>query len=110
MLTGIFGSDNYNWRSQTMPGITGLYNKFCLTSATANLMTCAPGDNTFDGVFSAVSLVSDVSEFHSIYTTEAESGECLLPCLSPSGTGACASNNTSPVEIRVALPHHAPLN
>lgn len=61
-----------------MPGITGLFNKYCLTSATANLMTCAPGDNTFDGVFSAVSLVSDVSEFHSIYTTDTTSGKFPL--------------------------------
>lgn len=85
VLTGMFENENYNWRSQTMPGITGLFNKFCLATATANLMTCAPGDNTFDGVFSTVSLVSDVSEFHSIYTTEDTSGECLLPSLFPSG-------------------------
>ena len=30
VLTGLFGSDNYNWRSMTNPGITGLFNKYCL--------------------------------------------------------------------------------
>ncbi|CAM9913250.1 unnamed protein product, partial [Hapterophycus canaliculatus] len=66
--------DNYNWRSLTSPGITGHFNKYCLASATANLMTCAPGDNTYDGVQTDVSLISSVSEFHSIYTTESTNG------------------------------------
>ncbi|CBN75521.1 conserved unknown protein [Ectocarpus siliculosus] len=86
--------DNYNWRSLTSPGITGHFNKFCLTSATSNLMkdscmrvykprglrtlcqtlTCAPGDNTYDGVQTDVSLISSVSQFHSIYTTESNNG------------------------------------
>eukprot|EP00903_Cladosiphon_okamuranus_P014293 g13275.t1 len=74
VLTGLFSSNSYSWRSQTMPRISGLFNKYCLRSSTANLMTCAPGDNTFDGVYSDVSLVSDVSEFHSLYTTDATSG------------------------------------
>ncbi|CAM9431410.1 unnamed protein product [Scytosiphon promiscuus] len=74
VLTGMFASDNYNWRSLTSPGITGHFNKYCLASATANLMECAPGDNTYDGVQTDVSLVSSVSEFHSIYTTESTNG------------------------------------
>ena len=82
VLTGMFGSNNYNWRSMTCPGITGLFNRFCLATATSNLITCAPGDNTFDGVQTDVSLVSSVSQFHSIYTTEATNGECQ-----PEGNG-----------------------
>lgn len=59
----------------TTPGITGLFNKNCLESAMEQKITCAPGDNTWDGIQTNVSLVSDVSQFHSIYTTEEESGE-----------------------------------
>eukprot|EP00904_Undaria_pinnatifida_P003101 jgi/Undpi1/12792/HiC_scaffold_7.g02459.m1 len=69
VLTGLFGSDNYNWRSMTNPGITGLFNKYCLESAVDNLMACGPGDNTYDGVQTTVSLVSSESPYHSIYTT-----------------------------------------
>eukprot|EP00904_Undaria_pinnatifida_P003100 jgi/Undpi1/12791/HiC_scaffold_7.g02458.m1 len=71
VLTGLFGSDNYNWRSMTNPGITGLFNKYCLESAMDNLMACGPGDNTYDGVQTTVSLVSSESPYHSIYTTTA---------------------------------------
>eukprot|EP00904_Undaria_pinnatifida_P003099 jgi/Undpi1/12790/HiC_scaffold_7.g02457.m1 len=63
---------SYNWRSMTNPGITGLFNKYCLQNCRTlqqNLMTCAPGDNTYDGVQTTVSLVSDISPYHSIYTT-----------------------------------------
>ncbi|CAN0374160.1 unnamed protein product [Pylaiella littoralis] len=74
VLTGMFASENYNWRSITPPGITGHFNKYCMASATANLMTCAPGDNTFNGILTDVSLVSNVSDYHSIYTTEAING------------------------------------
>eukprot|EP00903_Cladosiphon_okamuranus_P021170 g19446.t1 len=74
VLTGMFDSDNYNWRSLTSPGITGHFNKFCLSTAVENLMTCAPGDNTYDGIQTDVSLISSVSQFHSIYTTEGTNG------------------------------------
>ena len=43
VITGLFDSPNYNWRSMTSPRITGLFNKFCLESGRANLMTCYPG-------------------------------------------------------------------
>lgn len=77
VLTGMFGSDNYNWRSMTSPGITGLFNENCLRSGAANLMTCYPGDNTFDGVQTTVSLVNSNSQFHSLPTTVATNGELL---------------------------------
>lgn len=81
VLTGMFGSDNYNWRSMTSPGITGLFNSNCLRSGAANLMTCYPGDNTFDGVQTAVSLVNSNSQFHSLTTTVATNGEFyVLQC------------------------------
>lgn len=75
VLTGMFASDNYDWRSMTTPGITGLFNQYCLTSAVSNLITCAPGDNTYDGVQTSVSLISDVSQFHSITTTTGTNGK-----------------------------------
>lgn len=76
MITGLFDADTYNWRSMTNPGITGLFNKNCLKSAMDNLMTCGPGDNTYVGLpTTPVSLISDVSQFHSIYTTESTNGE-----------------------------------
>ena len=72
----MFERDTYNWRSMTNPGITGLFNKNCLESAISNLITCAPGDNTYiGGDVTPVSLISDVSQFHSIYTTEEGNGE-----------------------------------
>lgn len=76
VITGLFDADTYSWRSMTNPGITGLYNKNCLSSAMDNLMTCASGDNTYVGEpVTSVSLISDVSQFHSIYTTEGTHGE-----------------------------------
>lgn len=77
VITGMFDSNNYNWRSMTSPGITGLFNPNCLSSGAANLMKCYPGDNTYDGVQTPVSLVSQNSQFHGIYTTEATNGETL---------------------------------
>lgn len=71
----MFESNNYNWRSLTSPGITGHFNQYCLSSAWDNLMRCAPGDNTYDGVQTDVSLISSVSQFHSIYTTTGTNGE-----------------------------------
>ena len=61
----------------TTPGITGLFNKNCLKSAMDNKITCAPGDNTWDNSSPIVNvtLISDVSQFHSIYTTEETNGE-----------------------------------
>lgn len=63
------------WGSMTTPGITGLFNKNCLESAMNNFITCAPGDNTWDGLQTNISLISDVSQFHSIYTTEEGNGK-----------------------------------
>lgn len=74
-VIGMWGSDNYNWRSMTSPAITGFFNKNCLETAAASLMMCYPGDNTYDGVQTSVSLISQVSQFHGIYTTEETSGE-----------------------------------
>ena len=75
VLTGLFEKENYNWRSFTPPGITGLFNPMCLQSAMDNLIKCSPGDNTYNPLNGTpVSLVSDVSEFHSIYTTTSENG------------------------------------
>lgn len=75
VITGLFDSENYSWRSMTTPGITGLFNKNCMASAVENLMTCVPGDNSYDGVTTSVSFVSSESQFHSIYTTESTNGE-----------------------------------
>lgn len=74
VITGLFKSANYNWRSMTNPGITGLFNHFCLTSAMANLNKCGPGDNVYDGVHTPVKLVSTSNRFHSIYTSTATNG------------------------------------
>ncbi|CAM9243838.1 unnamed protein product, partial [Pylaiella littoralis] len=75
VITGLFDADTYSWRSMTSPRITGLFNKNCLSSAMDNLMTCAPGDNAYVGEpMTGVSLISEVSQFHSIYTTEATNG------------------------------------
>ena len=77
VLLGLFDSNNYNWRSMTSPGITGLFNSNCLTSGANNLMTCYPGDNTFDGVQTTVSLISMENQFHSLTTTVETNGENL---------------------------------
>lgn len=76
VITGMYDEDTYNWHSMTNPGITGLFNKNCLKSAVDNLITCAPGDNTYVGSDEVpVSLISGVSQFHSIYTNEDTNGE-----------------------------------
>lgn len=74
VLIGMFESDNYNWRSMTSPGITGLFNEHCLGSGAANLMMCYPGDNTFDGVLTTVRLMAE-NPFHSVTTTVEINGE-----------------------------------
>lgn len=76
-IIGLYGLDTYAGRSMTTPGITGLFNKNCLQSAMDNKITCAPGDNTWDNSSATVNvtLISDVSQFHSIYTTESNNGE-----------------------------------
>ncbi|CBJ25803.1 conserved unknown protein [Ectocarpus siliculosus] len=75
LMTGMWDSDNYNWRSMVSPGITGLFNENCLDSAAQNLMVCYPGDNTFDGTVSgAAILVNEDNQFHSIYSTVAING------------------------------------
>lgn len=78
VITGLFDADTYAGRSMTTPGITGLFNKNCLKSAMDNKITCAPGDNTWDNSSPTVnvSLISDVSQFHSIYTTEEVGERC----------------------------------
>ncbi|CAM9872510.1 unnamed protein product, partial [Discosporangium mesarthrocarpum] len=63
-----YNNSNYNWYSMTTPGITGLFNHICLKSAMDQLITCAPGDNTYPV------LVSDVSVYHSIHTSVEEHG------------------------------------
>ena len=77
VLLGLFDSNNYNWRSMTSPGITGLFNSNCLTSGANNLMKCYPGDNTCEGVQTTVSLVNLDNQFHSLTTTEETNGESL---------------------------------
>ncbi|CAM9700003.1 unnamed protein product, partial [Ectocarpus fasciculatus] len=65
LMTGMWDSDNYNWRSMVSPGITGLFNENCLDSAAQNLMVCYPGDNTYDGTVSgATILVNEDNQFH----------------------------------------------
>lgn len=78
VLFGLFDNDNYNWRSMTSPGITGLFNSNCLQSGFNNLMKCYPGDNTFDGVQTTVSLVNMDNQFHSLNTTVDTNGESLI--------------------------------
>ena len=76
VMLGLFDSDNYNWRSMTSPGITGLFNSNCLQSGADNLMKCYPGDNTYSGPpLTAVSLLNPNSQFHSVTTTVATHGE-----------------------------------
>ena len=74
VLTGLFNDDSYSWRSMTNPGITGLFNPNCLTTAMDDLLVAGPGDNTYDGVQTSVSLISSVSPYHSIYTTTSTNG------------------------------------
>eukprot|EP00903_Cladosiphon_okamuranus_P014195 g13189.t1 len=90
LFTGMWDSDNYNWRSMVTPRITGLFNRFCLESAAENFVKCYAGDNTFDGRVSneiapgdnafdhtesgAAVLVNLDNQFHSIYTTQARNG------------------------------------
>eukprot|EP00904_Undaria_pinnatifida_P011670 jgi/Undpi1/7633/HiC_scaffold_23.g10106.m1 len=73
VLIGFFADDNYNWRSMTSPGISGLFNEHCLGSGAANLMMCYPGDNTYDGVIQTVKLVAD-NPYHSLTTTVETNG------------------------------------
>ena len=76
VMFGLFDSDNYNWRSMTSPGITGLFNPNCLQSGADNLMKCYPGDNTYSGApLTAVSLLNPDSQFHSLTTTVAVNGK-----------------------------------
>lgn len=83
----MYEAETYNSRSMTNPGITGLFNKNCLKSAMDNLITCAPGDNTYVGSEEVpIRLISDVSQFHSIYTTEETNGEVTIVC-SQAGCG-----------------------
>lgn len=78
VLLGLFDSDNYNWRSMTSPGITGLFNPNCLQSGAENLMKCYPGDNTYSGApLTAVSLVNPDNQFHSVTTTVGVNGKDL---------------------------------
>ncbi|CAM9818998.1 unnamed protein product [Scytosiphon promiscuus] len=72
ILLGFYDSDNYNWRSMTSPGITGLFNEYCLQSGADNLMTCYPGDNTYTLANTnpeTVSLINEDNQFHSLTTT-----------------------------------------
>ncbi|CAM9308757.1 unnamed protein product [Choristocarpus tenellus] len=72
-LTGFYyGNENFNWYSMTSPGITGLFNEFCLSSGADQLMICYPGDNTYVGE-GTVSLVAD-NKFHPLTTTVATNG------------------------------------
>ncbi|CAM9972579.1 unnamed protein product [Choristocarpus tenellus] len=68
-----YGNENYNWYSMTSPGITGLFNEFCLSSGAAALMTCYPGDNTYLPGVTSVSLVAD-NPFHPLTTTVSTNG------------------------------------
>ena len=82
VLLGLFDSDNYNWRSMTSPGITGLFNPNCLQSGAENLMKCYPGDNTYSGApLTAVSLINPDNQFHSITTTVDVNGKSLVTTL-----------------------------
>ena len=82
VLLGLFDSDNYNWRSMTSPGITGLFNPNCLQSGAENLMKCYPGDNTYSGApLTAVSLINPDNQFHSITTTVDVNGKILVTTL-----------------------------
>ncbi|CAM9155683.1 unnamed protein product [Discosporangium mesarthrocarpum] len=73
LMNFYFDNPNYNWRSMTSPGITGLFNRFCLESGANQLMKCYPGDNTFSGIFTTVSLVAE-NEYHPLTTTVETNG------------------------------------
>lgn len=76
VLLGLFDSDNYNWRSMTSPGITGLFNPNCLQSGAENLMKCYPGDNTYSGPpLTDVLLINPENQFHSVTTTVGVNGK-----------------------------------
>ena len=98
VLLGLFDSDNYNWRSMTSPGITGLFNPNCLQSGADNLMKCYPGDNTYSGApLTAVSLINPDNQFHSITTTVAVNGKSLASSWEreisgPYRTNSCGSS------------------
>ncbi|CAN0038719.1 unnamed protein product, partial [Choristocarpus tenellus] len=68
-----YGNENYNWYSMNSPGITGLFNKYCLSSGADALMTCYPGDNTYLPGVTSVSLVAD-NPFHPLTTTVSTNG------------------------------------
>ncbi|CAM9973823.1 unnamed protein product, partial [Pylaiella littoralis] len=77
ILLGLYNSDNYNWRSMTSPGITGLFNQYCLDSGSRNLMKCYPGDNTYTLANTnpaTVSLINEANQFHSLTTTVETNG------------------------------------
>ncbi|CAN0017372.1 unnamed protein product, partial [Ectocarpus sp. 13 AM-2016] len=75
VMFGMFDNDNYNWRSMTSPGITGLFNPNCLQSGDENLMKCYPGDNTYSGPpLTDVSLINENNQFHSLTTTVGTNG------------------------------------
>ncbi|CAM9244706.1 unnamed protein product [Choristocarpus tenellus] len=67
-----YTNENFNWYSMVSPGITGLFNKYCLASGADQLMTCYPGDNTFVGI-GTVSLVA-VNRYHPLTTTVVTNG------------------------------------
>ncbi|CAM9838625.1 unnamed protein product, partial [Discosporangium mesarthrocarpum] len=73
LMNFYFDNPNYNWRSMTSPGITGLYNKFCLESGANQQMKCYPGDNTYTGITTSVSLVAE-NEYHPLTTTVETNG------------------------------------
>ena len=104
VLLGLFDSDNYNWRSMTSPGITGLFNPNCLQSGAENLMKCYPGDNTYSGApLTAVSLINPDNQFHSVTTTVGVNGKGpvvyqigLVYGLLPRAQSQCFCINTGP--------------
>lgn len=78
ILLGLYDSDNYNWRSMTSPGITGLFNEYCLQAGADNLMKCYPGDNTYTLANTnpeTVSLINEDNQFHSLTTTVDTNGK-----------------------------------
>lgn len=81
MLLGLFDHDNYNWRSMTSPGITGLFNPNCLQSGAENLMKCYPGDNSWSGPpLTDVSLIHPDNQFYSVSTTVDVNGNDVVAC------------------------------
>lgn len=80
ILLGLYDSENYCWRSMTSPGITGLFNPFCLQAGEENLMKCYPGDNTYTLANTSpatVSLINEDNQFHSLTTNTGTNGEAL---------------------------------